>query len=442
MKRVYMLCCIAVFALASYSVFAQSIDPDSVFKRREELQKELQELETQIADYQNVIIQKQEEAASLERDIALLNAEIQRAKLEIRAREIVITNLRVEIEGKSKTIDEILERINGDKMVLADTLRHLSEFDDFSLLEVILSYNKLSDFFNDTQSLDALQREIQDAFRDLRNTRKQEEEAIVELEEKRREQLELKTLQEIQQQKLKQKESEKRQLLDVTKGVESAYHKLVSFKKSDAAKIRSELFLLAGSPAIPFEKALELANRAFEKTDVRPAFLLGIITQETELGKNIGQCNLPDDPPKFKWFNIMKSTRDQEPYLNITSRLGLDPNSMPLSCPQAGGWGGAMGPSQFIPSTWLQFEKRIAKATSHNPPNPWDPEDAFMASAIYLSDLGADKGTYNAEWEAAMRYFAGSRWRRNSLRFYGDNVMSLASKYQEQINILSSVSLR
>ena len=48
-------------------------------------------------------------------------------------------------------------------------------------------------------------------------------------------------------------------------------------------------------------------------------------------------------------------------------------------------------PAQFIPSTWVMYEKRIASLTGHSIPNPWDPFDAFTASAILLADNGAKK---------------------------------------------------
>ncbi|HEY4486534.1 MAG TPA: hypothetical protein VJB70_02275, partial [Candidatus Paceibacterota bacterium] len=103
------------------------------------------------------------------------------------------------------------------------------------------------------------------------------------------------------------------------------------------------------------------------------------------------------------------------------------------------GWGGAMGPAQFIPSTWVLYEDKIAKLTGHNPPNPWDPYDAFMASALLLKENGAAKGGYAAERLAALRYLAG--WKnatKPAYAFYGDDVMTLAEKYQNLITILAA----
>lgn len=102
-----------------------------------------------------------------------------------------------------------------------------------------------------------------------------------------------------------------------------------------------------------------------------------------------------------------------------------------------------MGPAQFIPSTWEGFADRIASLTGHNPPNPWDPEDAFMAAAMYLADNGADGRTYATERRAALCYLAGcANAKKSAYAFYGDDVMELAAKYQSQIDILGGTAGR
>ncbi|MBI2049107.1 MAG: hypothetical protein HYT29_01575, partial [Parcubacteria group bacterium] len=233
---------------------------------------------------------------------------------------------------------------------------------------------------------------------------------------------------ELQKKSIEADKAKKRNILAATKGVEALYQKVVQEKEQDAAAIRSELFALQGSSAIPFEKALDYANKAFEKTGVRPALILGVIAEESNLGENVGTGN---------WRTDMHPERDAPIFVEITRRLGLNPDALPVSKKPWYGWGGAMGPAQFIPSTWVLYEDRIAAVAGHAPPNPWEPYDAFMASALLMKDNGADKGTYSAERLAALRYFAG--WKnatKPAYAFYGDEVMVLAEKYQRQIDIL------
>lgn len=156
-----------------------------------------------------------------------------------------------------------------------------------------------------------------------------------------------------------------------------------------------------------------------------------MIAEESNLGANIGTGN---------WQTALADSHcasQRNAFTALTASLGLDPNLMPVSKKAWYGYcGGAMGPAQFMPTTWKLYADRIAQVTGHNPSNPWDPLDAFAAAALYLKDLGATAGTYSAERTAALRYLAGSNWKKAAYSFYGDDVMALAAKYQEQINIL------
>lgn len=209
-----------------------------------------------------------------------------------------------------------------------------------------------------------------------------------------------------------------------------------------AAGIRSALFALAGgSAAIPFGDALKYAEFAGAQTGVRPAFLLAILTQETNLGANVGSCYLSDADTGAgvgintgtKIANVMKPGRDVEPFISITKSLGRDPFHTRVSCPFGGyGYGGAMGPSQFIASTWMLLKSKISAAIGGGEPDPWAPRDAFTASSVYLAGLGATAQTYTAEWNAACKYYSGKSCTTPGVKnsFYGNSVMALAKKIQ------------
>ena len=136
----------------------------------------------------------------------------------------------------------------------------------------------------------------------------------------------------------------------------------------------------------------------------------------------------------------MKPGRDIPPFLDITKALGYDPMKTVVSCQQAsvGGWGGAMGPAQFIASTWQLFEDRLRTALGiTDMPNPWNPSHAFMASAIYLGDLGASNGSPSSEKNAACKYYSGSACSKSrAIASYGANAMQQAMSIQQDINQL------
>jgi len=273
---------------------------------------------------------------------------------------------------------------------------------------------------------------------ELRAARSETETIKTDLEKRRSAELDSKKKIEEERRRIERLEAEKKQLLVATNNQAAAYRQVLAARERRKVEIKSALFRLRGSDAITFGAALDHANFIFAKTGVRPAFLMAVITQESNLGANVGTCNRPGDSPAKHWSKILKPDRDQTPFLQIVKALGLDPEVVPLSCPQAGGWGGAMGPAQFIPSTWLLYQAKISAITGHQPPSPWAPRDAFAASGIYLAELGANGRTWSAERTAALKYYSGSRWAQPKNAFYGDGVMKIAADYQELIETLQN----
>lgn len=417
---------------------------DPVSAKEEELKKELENVEKEILIQNEILKSKQKESASIERDISILNAKIKEAQLNIKAKNIKISGLSKDISVKSKDIENLERKIERGKNSMADLLRKSHQIDDASLLTVALSDNDLSQFFIDIDSFDSINKSLQFALDEVRETKTVTEKEKERLSAKKDQETDAKVAIESDKRKVEKNEGEKKKLLSLNKEQEKAYKDILKEREKKAAQIRSALFALRDSAAIPFGKALEYANLASSKTGVRPAFLLAILTQESNLGENIGSCYLKNSSTgegvsskSGKIFpNVMKPSRDVNPFMEITSEVGRDPYSTPVSCPQAGvgGWGGAMGPSQFIPSTWQLFKERIANIVGKLIPNPWDPKDAIIASSIYLGDLGAGSKSYSAEKNAACRYYSGkSCGQLRSASVYGNQVMVKAQNIQENM---------
>lgn len=427
----------------------QAQTAEAVQNRRASLESELKEVEKQIEIQSKLLQAKQTETASIGRDVEILTAQIARAKLNIKAKQINIEQLGGDIKKKTALIGTLEEKIAEQKKSLAELLRKTRDFDSVSLVEVALSQDQFSSLASVVDELEFVQGSIHQAFQAMREDRSETEKERTGLEGRRKAEVDAQKVIEEERRLITQKEAEKKSLLAMSKSQEKTYGAILQGRQKRAAEIRSALFALRDTAAIPFGTALKFANQALAKTGVRPAFLLAILTQETNLGENVGTCNRPSDPPAKHWKAIMpgpqdkasgKSSRDdQSAFLRIIKALGFDPDSMPLSCPWNNGWGGAMGPSQFIPTTWESYQNKVATMLGKTTANPWEPEDAFMASALFLSDLGAGRGGYSAEREAALRYYAGGNWFKAKNAFYGDQVMKKATEIQENmINILQN----
>lgn len=425
-----------VSALFAFSLHAQEAGQGNSVneqQRRAELRSELESIQDEIDKQEQKLQKQRQERRSLERDVSILESEIQKAQLEVKRKDIRLNELTGEISSKQERIDELQEKSDRLRESLAELVRRRARVSDVSLVSMAFSNDSLSEFFEDIDNAQSINDSMQSKFAQLRETRSNAKKQKSNLANRKSKVESVRQSLAAEKRTIEKKEAEKEELLAVARSEERSYQDVLNQKQQRAQEIRNELFALRDTGSIPFGDALNYARNVSRSTGVDPAFLLAILRQESNLGKNVGTCNRPQDPKSKSWRNIMKPSRDIQPYQRIMNDLGLDPNTQPLSCPYGNGWGGAMGPAQFIPSTWALYEDRIANALGVQTPNPWEPQHAFMASGVYLSDLGADAGTYSAKRRAALKYYAGSNWQSPSVAFYGNEVMQQAQSIQENM---------
>jgi hypothetical protein len=356
-----------------------------------------------------------------------LDSKIKSVGLEIKRTDLSIKQTESEIADKNVALGQAEIKIERERQMLSKYLQIIYEADQQGFLEIVLSNDKLSDVFDKVNSLQDIQEGIHESMAAIRQMKINLENEQQVLEDRREELNQLKVLQEIQRRTVAFQQDEKKNLLAQTKGQESSYQALLKKTKADAESIRKNLYLLEGvGLSMPLEQAYRYAKQASDLTGVRPAFLLAVLKKESSWGEKVGTGTWRRDMHK----------RDQEAFIQICDKLNLDPDTTPVSRKPSYGWGGAMGPAQFLPSVWLAYEEQVVRLTGHNPPDPWSIEDAFVAAGLKLAQGGANIQSYNAEWKAAQIYFAGKRWNKPAYSFYGDQVMEMASTIQEQLDII------
>ena len=400
----------------------------------------------------------EKEKQTLQNKVSGLRKQIQNLEYQIYQSNLMIGDLNIQIKDTEVSIDKTSLQIEGIKDRLAAVLRKINEDDYRSLVEIMLAEG-LSEFFDNLASYESLSSATQTLLGDiksLKNTLENQKQSLGGDKDDLEDQVYLQTLQKQQNSELK---NQQEYYLKIT---EEEYQKQLKEKQEIekvSAKIRSRLFELIGVPegGIEFGKAVEIAQYVERTTGVRAAFLLSILAQESmrygKIGGNVGQCYLQNTgtgegiriQSGEKAIRTMNPTRDVPPFLEIIKNLnqarGLvrDPLKTPVSCwlpaysgGKPYGWGGAMGPAQFIPSTWVKYDDRISGIIGI-PADPWNIKDSFLAAGLYLKDLGAE----NNEFKAAMKYFSGSSWTWWEEQTYGRPVIDRAKQYQEEINLLS-----
>ncbi|MEJ0021992.1 MAG: hypothetical protein WDN47_05510 [Candidatus Doudnabacteria bacterium] len=427
-----------LLALAFSSAFAQTAPTPPTPEEKAQLQQQLDQIESQIMQYQQELKQIAGQKNTLQNKINQLKKQQASLNLQIQATNLQLDAINSSMVSTQATIDANVAQSGKLKDQLSGYIRLLHEQDNDSLLYILLSQDNLSDVLNELENSSQISQSLNKILNEIEDNNNQLQQRQDTLSQQKDENDNLLSIQSLQKQQLVASTSEQATLLTQTKGQESNYQAVLSDSQKQAAAIRSRLYpLLDVNNQISFGQAVEIAQYAQGLTGVRTAFLLAILTQESNLGKNVGTCNRPGDPPEKGYQVIMKPDRDIPPFLQITADLGMDPKTTPVSCPlknkngSQNGWGGAMGPAQFIPSTWMGYKNQVT-ALSGKMANPWDIRDAFVAAAIKLKAGGA--GTQDGEWAAAMRYFSGGT--NVKYRFYGDNVVATAAKYQQDIDAL------
>lgn len=446
----------AFFIFPLFKIFAETSAEQTA-----QLQQELKAIEEEIALYEKQLTGVASEKNTLNKKISELKLQqskialqIKQTNLTLKKTESDLTVVEADIEVKKNAIAVLREKITS-------FVQLINKKDNYSALTIFMSNHDIGGFFKELVEY----RKIISGLKDVTNQALAEEKALQEAQEKlsnmTEEQRNLLSIKSLQNKQLSGTLAEQANVLAQTKAKESNYQAILSDRKKRAAEIRNRIYEVLGlAKQVTFGQALEIASWAEGQTGVRAAFLLAVLTQESNLGKNVGTCNRAGDPPNKSWKEIMpgpihyanyvkngKSCNgadtpcsyrdDQGAFLSITQELGMDPDITPVSCPMMDskgnriGFGGAMGPAQFIPTTWLGYRNKVSAITGKSA-NPWDIRDAFLAAAIKLKADGA--GSVSGEWTAAMKYFSGGT--NTAYRFYGDNVVKMAKEYQQDINDL------
>jgi len=427
----------------------EEIDESCNFISHEECQALLEKCkdyyEQESAAIEEDITETKTKERSYSNQVYLLNRKISQLNNEIYESNLIIKDIGIQVEDTEVSIEKTSLKIKETEKSLVEVLRIIYQEDQESLLEILLSEEKFSDFFNDLMSLEALSNQNKKLLQEIKTLKtylgEQKEDLSVErldLEKVVR----VQTFQQKQSSVLKQ---DQEYLLRLTQAEYQEHLEEKEKIEAVATEIRARLFSLAGDTKAPtFGEAISVANLVTSQISVRTAFLLAIISQESAMGRNVGQCYVTNKVTGAGTYKdgsplsrLMQSKQDLPIFLSMVGDAfsqipvscwipqcavrwngtlyfcGASVNSVgDILCAKSGyvpfGFGGAMGPAQFIPRTWNLYVDKVKYYTGNNSPDPWNIRDAFTASALLLFDKGASSQAYWDEYNAASRYYGGS----------------------------------
>lgn len=390
---------------------------------------------------------------TLQNAVGSLKKKITSLEYQINQGTLMVKGLNVQINDTQVSIDKTALKIQESQNQIRTILQSIYEEDQKPAIVILLEGN-LSDFFDNVTYLESLNAKVSDLMESTKNLKSYLEQQISKQETEKGQLQKTIQIQSLQKAENEQNKKQQESYLKITEAQYQQQQKDKIETEKKAAAIKSRIFDLLGVSNAPnFGEAVNIAKYVSSITGVRAALILAILTQESNLGKNVGQCYLKNsqtgDGVKIKTGafspKTMSPKRDVPVFLtlieNINKGKGLsrDPLSTPVSCviyykgvPY--GWGGAMGPSQFIPSTWvnLGYGQKVSNITGKTA-DPWDIRDAFLATGLLLKDNGARTNEFNA----AMKYYCGGSCSKYD-RFYGNSVISIANQYEADIQAIGS----
>ena len=443
--RVFATFLISAFLFPSFFsnpqlLYAQEVDDRS--KLEQELKNEQADLDRATKELGD----QKKYTGKISKNLNELLIIISQKKKSILEKQKKIVELSKNISKKSTIILELTDQIKIEKSTLARLLRRKGELQNHSLTEFLFSGQTLSSYYHDNDVIKPLQGNLHGTINiNTENKEKTSQEKIV-LESIKKNEAEKRRLLEEEKKKKEYDEKQKKVELVLSKKIEKEHELTIEEKKKKIASIKAKLFELAGygKKGIPFGTAYQYAKESGKKTGVNPAVILAILKQESNLGKNVGGCYLTEHDTGYgvsikdgSRKKVMKPDRDVAPFLEIAKQLGFEPSKQPVSCAFTYGWGGAMGPSQFIPSTWKVMAKRIANSVGESSANPWNPRHAIFATSLYMSDRGASGSDRESIRQAACKYYSGKSCGGNST-FYGNSVLKIMDQIQKDIDTIEN----
>lgn len=193
-----------------------------------ELRAQIQALEAQKVQLQSTIAETAEQAATLKAQVQNLKNQINALQVQIQLTSKKIDQTNLEIGGVEDNISDTQKKINYQKDSIGQLLLYLQKRDNENLVGILLKSLNLSDYFNQQQYALTVNQKLVDLVDDLKNAEEQLNDHKNELESKRKNLEALKREQSAQKGSLATVQTDKDNLLKVTKGQEAQYQKLLA----------------------------------------------------------------------------------------------------------------------------------------------------------------------------------------------------------------------
>lgn len=265
-SKIYLLLLvIAALLVVPFFVFAENVGGNSqeidILNQKIAQKKQMvQQLEKSIEEYKKAVIQKQLEAVSLKNQLSIMNDRIKQAELDIEATKEKMDSLTLEIEALQLSITDKESTLSRQREILAGLIRTIYFSDGKDYLEIAAAYDNFSEFYNQVQNIQSIQRDLGRSVSTLRTLKEDLQTKKQQTEERKQAYEKLK--QDLEQKKLawQDQQNYKSGVLKQTKGEESKFQTMLNNLRAQYQQIESEINAIEREVRQKLEGQKKLSN--------------------------------------------------------------------------------------------------------------------------------------------------------------------------------------
>ncbi len=225
--------------LASENLQAVSIDEiKNTISDRQNLIKKLDE---EIKQYQQKIDATKQEGNSLKKEIQEIDLTRQQLQTNLLLTQNKIAVTDSNINSLKKNILTTEEKIDKNKKIIAETLREISSTETGNIPEILASFNRLTDLWNNIDQFQSLGKKLNESIETLRGSKKILETNKGQKEQEKNKLSSLKEDLSDQKKAVDVTKQAKDTLLTKTKSKESAYQELLADRKKKRQEVEAEI---------------------------------------------------------------------------------------------------------------------------------------------------------------------------------------------------------
>lgn len=223
------------------SPFAMAATVDELQQQIDSHNQTLKQLQDEISKYQTELSKTSAQAKTLQSAVQTLDLNAKKLGTDLQVTQTKINTTDLTIQQLSDQILDKQRKINADQEALASTLRDIHEADANSLMESVLVYKNLSDFWNQVDTINQFQSKVADNVTELKSLQEQLLGSKQLTEAKKNELVGLKDQLADQKTVVEVNKNQKAQLLSQTKETEKGYQSLIADRKAKEKAFEDEL---------------------------------------------------------------------------------------------------------------------------------------------------------------------------------------------------------